>query len=263
MTQPGTACITGASAGIGAAFARRLARDGYDLILHGRREPQLKTLCEELQRAHHVSAEYVCAELSSPDDLHRLEERVRAEPALALLVNNAGFGTRGRFGEEDINLQDAMIQTHITAPVRLTYAALPGMLSRKTGAIINVSSVAGFLVSPGSVIYCATKAALTSFSESLNLELRGTGVCVQALCPGFTRSEFHQRLGIDTSGDFFRHFMDAGDVVDASMRCLRRGRVVCIPGLKYKFAAIAPRFLPRRVVYGLGNLYQKMRRNSP
>ncbi len=257
-TNPGTAFITGASAGIGKAFARRLASEGYNLILHGRREPQLKSLCEELHSRHGITAEYVIAELSNPIDLHALEERMRTIPDLTLLVNNAGFGTIQSFENEDIGRLDAMIQTHITAPARLMHAVLPRMLDRRQGAIINVSSVAGFLVSPGS-LYCATKAALTNLSESLDLQVRDKGVRVQALCPGFTRSEFHQRMGVDTSGDFFKNFMSAEQVVDASLRALKRGKVVCIPGLRYKLAVLAPRFLPKKVIYGLAYVYRRIR----
>jgi hypothetical protein len=256
--NPGTAFITGASAGIGKAFARRLAAEGYNLILHGRREPQLKALCKELHGQFGITAGYLIAELANPDELREMEERVRTIPDLTLLVNNAGFGTIQSFENEDIGLLDAMIQTHMTAPARLMHAVLPRMLDRRQGAIINVSSVAGFLVSPGS-LYCATKAALTNLSESLDLQVRDRGVRVQALCPGFTRSEFHERLGVDTSGDFFKHFMSAEEVVDASLRALKRGKVVCIPGLRYKLAMLAPRFLPRKVVYGLGYAYRWIR----
>jgi uncharacterized protein len=258
MKKPGTALITGASSGIGKAFAQRLARNGYNLLLHGRREALLKALCNDIKAKHGIDATYTIAELSNPEELHRLEEQVRGIPDLTMLVNNAGFGTARTFEHEDVALHDAMIQTHITAPVRLAYAALPQMLERRHGAIINVSSVAGFLVSAGS-LYCATKAALTNFSESLDLLVRKRGVRVQALCPGFTRSDFHQRIGMNVSGDFFRHFMTAEEVVEASMRALKRGKVVCIPGLSYKVAAALPRYLPRRVMYGLSAVYRRMR----
>lgn len=257
-THPGTAFISGASAGIGKAFARRLASDGYNLILHGRREPQLKALCEELQSQHGITAEYLIAELSNPTQLRMLEERLQTIPDLTLLVNNAGFGTKQSFENEDIGLLDVMIQTHVTAPARLMRAVLPRMLDRRQGAIINVSSVAGFLVSPGS-LYCGTKAALTNLSESLDLQVRDRGVRVQALCPGFTRSEFHQRMGVDTSGNFFKHFMSAEKVVDTSLRDLKHGKTVSIPGLRYKLTVLAPRFLPRSVFYGLGYIYRWIR----
>lgn len=258
MSEKGTAVITGATAGIGRAFAVRLAREGYSLILHGRREPQLKVLCEELHARHGTDASYVIAELSDPHELHTLEDRIRRIRDLTLLVNNAGFGTALTFEREDVQLLDRMIQTHVTAPVRLIHAALPGMLERGHGRIINVSSVAGFLVSPGS-LYCGTKAALTNLSESLDIHVRDKGVRVQALCPGFTRSEFHQRMGADTSGDFFKHFMSAEAVVDVSLNALQRGEVICIPGSRYKLTVAASRYLPRWVMYVLSSLYRRMR----
>lgn len=258
MTPQGTAFITGASSGIGKAFAHRLARKGYSLVIHGRREPLLRELCRELEAESGAKVEYVTAELSDSAVLLRLEEQIKAIPDLTMLVNNAGFGTVQTFEREDVALLEAMIRTHIIAPVRLMHAALPRMMERRRGAIINVSSVAGFLVSPGS-LYCGTKAALTNISESIDLQVRQHGVRVQALCPGFTRSEFHQRMGVDTSGDFFRHFMTADAVVDTSLKALEHGKVVCVPGLRYKFAATAPRLLPRAVMYSLGNLYRRMR----
>jgi uncharacterized protein len=258
MGTQGTAVITGATAGIGKAFAIRLAQDGFNLILHGRREPELKALCEELSTRHGIEASYVIAELSAPDQLHQLEARIRGVQDLALLVNNAGFGTPLSFEREQVELLDRMVQTHVTAPVRLIHASLPGMLQRRHGSIINVSSVAGFMMSPGS-LYCGTKAAITNLSESLDIQLRASGVRVQALCPGFTRSEFHQRMGVNTSGDFFKHFMSADVVVEHSLRALKRGKVVCIPGLRYKVAVAASRHLPRWVMYGLSYLYRRMR----
>ena len=198
------------------------------------------------------------AELSIPGELARLEERIRQTPDLTLLVNNAGFGTAKTFEQEEIGTLDAMIQTHLTAPVRLMHAALPRMLERHEGAIINVASVAGFLISHGS-LYCATKAALINLSESLHLQVRSKGVQVQALCPGFTRSEFHKRMGADTSGEFFKHFMSAEAVVDASLKALKRGKVVCIPGMSYKFAAVAPHFLPRAAMYAVTDMYKRLK----
>jgi len=249
MTSTGTACITGASSGIGEAFARRLAADGYNLLLHGRRKELLAALCDSLRQQFGVGVEYLLAELSHPEELHLLEERLRRTPDLSLLVNNAGYSTIRHFGEEEIDGQEAMISAHVTATVRLTHAALSGMLARGAGAIINVSSVAGFLNGPGSVTYCATKAYLISFTESLHLEVGSRGIRVQVLCPGFTRSDFHSRLGYDTSGDFFRNFMSAEAVVDKSLRDLRKGIVVSIPGLRYKIAAFVPHLLPRRLYY--------------
>jgi hypothetical protein len=249
MNSKGTVCITGASSGIGEAFAQKYAAQGYALLLHGRRKEKLEQLCHDLKERHGIQAEYVLAELSRPDEVRILEDRVRLIPDLMVLVNNAGFGLQKSFTVESIEAQEAMVHTHINATIRLTHAVLPGMRKRDCGAIINVSSIAGFLVGPKSATYCASKGYITSFTESLHLELEGTGVRVQALCPGYTRSDFHARLGLDTSGEFFRHFMSAGAVVDTSLKALERGTVVCIPGLRFKLVAIAARYLPRKVYY--------------
>jgi len=249
MTSQGTACITGASSGIGEGFARRLAGDGYNLLLHGRREERLIALCDSLRQQFGIRAEYLLAELSHPDELRAFEDRIRRIPDLSLLVNNAGYATIRHFCDEEIDGQEALIRTHVTATVRLTHAVLSGMLARGAGAIINVSSVAGFLNGPGSVTYCATKAYLISFTESLHLEVGRRGIRLQALCPGFTRSDFHSRLGHDTSGKFFKHFVSAEEVVERSLRDLERGKIISIPGLRYKAAAFLPHFLPRRLYY--------------
>jgi short-subunit dehydrogenase len=251
MGHAGTAFITGASSGIGAAFARKLAANGHNLVLHGRREVALAELSASLGRKHGVRAEYFLAELSDPAELARLEERLRAVGDLAILVNNAGFGSQRAFQDDDVELHERMIRVHVLAPVRLTHAAIPALKRRGGGAIINVSSVASFLISPKNNTYCATKLYLNSFSESLACELRGDGIRVQALCPGFTTTDFHRRLGIDAPTVYGMKFMDADRVVGTSLRSLRRGVVICIPGLRYKLAAFAPRFIPRRLLYRL------------
>ncbi|GIV59641.1 MAG: hypothetical protein KatS3mg043_0730 [Rhodothermaceae bacterium] len=186
-----TALITGASSGIGAGFARRLAERGYNLILVARRADRLAELAEELQTRHGIEAEGLPADLATDEGIRRVEARIVDCDTLDLLVNNAGFGTTGRFAEIDLAPQLAMIHVHVIAPVRLIRAALPGMMARGAGGIINVSSVSAFWPNAGSATYSATKAYLNAFSEALAHELRGTGVTVQALCPGFTRTEFH------------------------------------------------------------------------
>jgi short-subunit dehydrogenase len=259
MTGPSrTALITGASSGIGASFARRLARDGYNLILHGRREPLLQKLCQELQAQYTIKAENLLAELSDPEETRRVEDRIRGTADLEILVNNAGYSTLRAFHDEDIDGQLALIRVHIDASVRLAHAAIPGMIRRGKGNIINVASVAAFTPAPGSLTYCATKSYLVSFSESLHLELKDHGIRVQAFCPGFTTTDFHSRLGVDTSGRAFRHFMTAEKVVDVSIKGLKRGKVICVPGLQNKFAVLAVRLFPRRLYYGLVRLAVKL-----
>ncbi len=251
MPARATALVTGASSGIGAAYARKLASEGFDVVLQGRREPLLAELCAELRDRHGVAARYVLAELSGTAGLAMVEQEVRALNDLEILINNAGFGSHKVFRDENIDEVEAMIRVHVIASVRLAHAALPVMRQRRAGGIVNVSSVAAFLISPKSHTYCATKAYLNSFSESLAMEVRKDGIRVQALCPGYTRTDFHARLGIEKPKGYGMKFMSAEEVVNASWRALQKGKVVCIPKLRYKFAAAFPRFLPRRLLYRL------------
>ena len=179
-----TALITGASSGIGAAFARKLAVAGYDLALVARRGDRLEALAAELETAYGIRAETLVADLTDEGDVERVAGAIAAISNLELLVNNAGMGAEGRFYQAEIGPQLDMIRLHVLASVRLTRAALPGMVERGRGGIINVASVAGFMALPENVNYCATKGYLITFSKALQLELIGTGVRVQALCPG-------------------------------------------------------------------------------
>jgi uncharacterized protein len=240
------AVVTGASAGIGKVFCEKLAARGYDLIVAARNGSRLESLRQELESRYGVAVEVFPADLTIDTDVSLLAERLTRSPQLTLLVNNAGFGTRGKLADSSPALQESMLQLHVMAPMRLSQAALPVLLANRAGAIVNVSSVASFIYSAGNVNYCATKAYLTSFSEGLAAELTGTGVMVQALCPGFTRSEFHQRMNADVSELPRGMWMSAEYVVNSSLRALDRGGpVVCIPGMRYKFVVLLLRFIPR------------------
>ncbi len=236
------ALITGASAGIGATFARRLSRDGYGLILVARRRDRLEAVASEVG-----GAEVLPADLTKEEDLKRVERRIAAAPNLDLLVNNAGFGTRGRFFEIAVESQDQMHRLHVMATMRLTHAALRGMVARAKGGVINVSSVAAFGQSPENVGYCATKAWMNSFTEGLDVELRSAGspVKVQALCPGFTISEFHDVVGMDRKRIPARLWMPAEEVVDASLRGLAQGKLFVVPGGFYKLIVALEKGMPR------------------
>jgi short-subunit dehydrogenase len=238
----GRALITGASSGIGEAFARRLAAGGFDLALVARREERMQALAAELSAAHGIQAKAIPADLSKDEDVGRVARYIEAHPDMTLLINNAGFGTHGKFAEVELGRQLDMIHVHVIASVVLTRAALPGMIARGGGAIINVSSVAAFFPSGGGANYSASKVYLNNFSEALQAELDGTGVKVQALCPGFTRSEFH-----DTAeySDFDRQtipdalWLSAEQVVDESLAALSGDRVIVVPGRQYRGMAAA------------------------
>jgi short-subunit dehydrogenase len=228
--------ITGASSGIGAAFARRLAPT-HDLILIARRRERLLALASEFSHAYGTNAEIVEADLAEEDDIVRVADRIGSESRLVLLVNNAGFGTRGRFWEAPIESQERMHRLHVMATVRLSHAALRILVQRSEGGIINVASVSAFVRVPGTVSYAATKTWMTTFTEGLYLELKGirSNVTVQALCPGYTHSEFHDALGVEREklgGSPL--WLTAEEVVDASLEGLSRRKLFVIPGWRYR-----------------------------
>lgn len=260
--QMRTALITGASSGIGASYARQLACEGYHLVLVARREARLQALADELAQRHHVQAEVLVADLANPADVARVEARIAEIDNLDFLVNNAGFGTAGTFVKNEIASQDAMIRVHVTASVRLTRAALPGMLARRCGAIVNVASLVAFYPVTGSATYSATKAYLKSFTEALHQELAGTGVRVQALCPGFTRTEFQSVGKIDEVGipDFM--WMSPEVVTAQSLRDLDAGRVISVPGAGYRLLAALSGFIPRSLLYRVGRWVRQYRAAS-
>ncbi|MBS1854846.1 MAG: SDR family oxidoreductase [Acidobacteria bacterium] len=240
------AAITGASSGIGAEFARQLAAAGHDLLLIARRRPRLEELAAELARAHGVQAGVLEADLSLTEDIDRVADRLAAEPRLTLLVNNAGFGTKGRLWQTAVEDQARMHRVHMDATMRLTHAALRGMVERNRGGVINVSSVAGFARSQSNVSYCATKAWINAFTEGVHLELRGAGsqVRVQALCPGFTYSEFHDVMGMDRNVIPKWLWRSAEYVVRDSLGGLRAGKLFVVPGWPYKLLVAVLTKLP-------------------
>src|SRR5258706_11029319 len=232
------ALVTGASSGIGTAFAERLARDGYDVILVARRRERLEVLAQSLQASYQINAEVLVADLSKPDSLHLVEKHIAEDSALEMLVNNAGFGGYMPFIDLDPDKAEELINLQVVAVTRLTRAALPNMLARKHGAIINVSSRLAFSGSLGSAqmpkraTYAGTKAYINIFSQLLQSELEGTGVQVQALCPGLVETEFHSHVGADTSRFPAGIIMKPADVVQASLAALKTGEVICVPALE-------------------------------
>lgn len=247
-SQRPVALITGASAGIGATFARKLAERRCDLILVARRSERLKSLADKLRRECGVVTTILAADLTNAGDLARVVEKIRECPNLEYLINNAGFGLLPKFAESDVESQDAMARLHVMAPLNLTHAALPKMIERNRGFIINVASVAAFFQSRSNVIYCSTKRWLVSFSDGLDVELAGTNVVVQALCPGFTYSEFHDVMKVDRRSVPKNMWLSADYVVEKSLRALgdgKRKKYLCIPSWRYKLVVLSSKILPR------------------
>src|SRR5262245_16409075 len=232
------ALVTGASSGIGAAFAERLAKDGYDLVIVARRSDKLEELAQQLQERYQVNVSAFVADLSKPDSLRIVEKRIAEDSALEILVNNAGFGGYMPFVELDPDKAEELINLKVLGVTRLTRAALPGMLARGHGAIINVSSRLAFSASLGSsqlpkrAVYVGANAYITAFTQLLHSELDGTGVQVQVLCPGVVATEFHTHVGTDSSRFPAAIVMQPEDLVSASLAGLKLGEVICVPALE-------------------------------
>jgi short-subunit dehydrogenase len=253
-----TALVTGASSGIGREMARQLAAGGCDLVLVARRGAVLEEVAASLRDRHGVRAEVLPADLITEAGLDAVAERL-ADPGrpVELLVNNAGFGVPGALAQAPYRAQEAQIQLNVLALVRLTHAALPLMVDRGYGGILNVSSVAAYTMLPGSATYAATKAFVTSFSQSLHAEVVDSGVHVTALCPGFTQTDFHDE-GPDPgqnpgpgagrrAGLAGLLWLQAGPVARAGLAAVAAGRPVCVPGAVYKTVVPLTRLVPRRV----------------
>jgi hypothetical protein len=255
----GKALVTGASSGIGEEYARQLARRGYDLLLLARREERLRALAEELGTAYGVTAEVVVADLADLDDVERVVARIESLEDLEILVNNAGFGIAPDFAETDpVRIAD-MVRVHVLASMRFARAALPGMLARDRGAIVNVSSLIAYFPLGGQALYSSTKADLRAFSEALHQEVMGTGVRVQALCPGFTRTEMQEKGGVSQSTIPDFAWLSSEYVVEQALRDLERGEVISIPGWGYKLLAFVERLTPRWLLYLAGRWLRERR----
>lgn len=229
------ALVTGASSGIGASYAERLARDGYDLVLVARRRERLEDLAARLRREAGTRAEVLAADLADAGAFAQVEAHVAGDESLALLINNAGFGSYGPFVQIEAEVVDRLIDLHVRAVARLTRAALPGMVRRGAGGVINVASLLALSGSmppnplPYRTVYAGAKAFMMTFTQALAGELTGTGVRVQVCLPGLVATEFHTVQGMDLSKI---PRMTADDVVAASLAAFARGEVTCIPGLE-------------------------------
>jgi len=249
------ALITGATSGIGAAYANRFARQGFDLILTGRREEKIRHFAKTLRFRYNIGVNVTIAEFAWANHVEILVRKIESTPNLHVLVNNAGFTTKKEFHEEDISRQLDMVSVHILASMRLTHAAVPVMIRNNSGTIINVSSMGAFAPLAENATYSAAKVFLKNFSESLHMSLNPHGIKVQALFPGFTRTDLGRGLGIDmhTKEDTgFQKWMCPEYIVDISIKALTsRRQVLCIPGRANKINYLFLRTLPRSIWYRL------------
>lgn len=244
-----TALITGASVGIGHELARVFAENGYDLVLVARNREQLEKVAAECQTLGKIKARVLPKDLSLPDSSREIfDELMRDGVAVDVLVNNAGFGTHGRFAEIELDADARLLQVNIVALTALTKLFLREMVARGNGRILNVASTAAFQPGPLMATYYASKAYVLHFSEAIAQEVGGQGVTVTALCPGPVNTEFQQRAGIQGSRPFKgKGIMDARTVARAGFRGLMAGKRIVIPGFTNKFTAAAARFSPRRL----------------
>ncbi len=246
--------ITGATSGIGAAYAEQLAAAGHDLWLTGRRRALLAEVAEKIQQRHAVQVVTEIVDLSEAPRLEALADRVSECTALAGLINNAGYADDGIFHQMTPQQHLAQMRVHMDATVLLARAAMPA-LERHSGFLINVSSLASWMPTPGSPLYGPTKGFVRLFTETLALTYHDTGIRFQALCPGFVITDFHSRMGLDPETFYHRwgpaKAFPAEWVVQRSLRDLDSGRVICSPGLHYRFLSWLIRFTPRRLLYGL------------
>ncbi len=244
------ALITGPTSGIGAGFARRYAADGYDLVLVSRDADRLNQLAAELHDEAGRDVEVLTADLAESADRGKVADRLAA--GVDVLVNNAGFGTSGEFWTADPGLLQAQLDVNVTAVMQLTRAALPAMIDAGAGTVINVASVAGLLSGRGST-YSASKAWVVSFTEGLAGGLKGTGVGIHAVCPGYVHTEFHDRAGIDMANLPSFMWLEVDDVIRETLADIARGKVLIIPGVQYKALTTGVRMMPRNLARAATN----------
>ena len=241
MSRP-VALVTGPTAGIGLAFVHELARRGHDLVLVSRDRDRLEEVAAELRSAYSVDTEVIAADLADRDDLARVEARVAAdERPVDLLVNNAGFGLKHGFLDNDVETEQRMLDVLVTAVLRLSHAAMKQMVARGNGGVINVSSVAGYL--PRGT-YSAAKAYVTQLSQWADLTYRDRGVRTMALLPGFTKTEFHSRMDVGRDSAPSWMWLDADALVRDALADFAKGRTVSVPSVRYKALTAVAKYTP-------------------
>jgi short-subunit dehydrogenase len=249
MSNRPVALVTGASAGIGRDLAMILAREGHNLVLVARREPELTALAAELKEKHGADSRVVTADLAKARAVAGILKELGPDAVVDVLVNNAGFGGHGAFYKRPLDEDLRMLAVNVTALTDLTRRVLPGMVERRRGRILNVASTAAFQPGPFMAVYYASKAYVLSFSEALAEELRGTGVTVTCLCPGVTKTEFQQVAGVEdialTAGPLA---MTSQAVAEAAYKGLERGKRLVVPGVHNKVGVSSVRVSPRGVI---------------
>ncbi len=251
-----TALVTGASAGIGAAFARHLAKEGYDLLLVARRAERLKKLAADLTEQYGVHCEVFAADLTDPAAPTAIVEHARVKNLnIDVLINNAGLSGRTAFAKTPWSSLSGEIQLMVTAVTELCHLVIPGMLARGWGRIVNVSSIAAMSPPGASLLYTGIKSYVLNISQSLDMELKPQGIHVTALCPGFTRSEFHDAMGARSAADKLPAVLwqESEQVVREAWSAVMKGKAICVPGTVNKLIAGSVRPLPLALQYQLGN----------
>ncbi len=243
------AIVTGASCGIGYELAKILAKDGKNIVVIARSRDQLEDLKKEIENKYGTKVKVLAKDLSDPKSPPEIFSELEKEKiSVDVLVNNAGFGVYGMFLETDMREELDMIQVNAASLIHLTKLFLKGMVGDKSGYILNAASLCAFLPTPMEAVYCSTKAFILHFSEALANELQGTGVKVTCLCVGLARTEFQKRAHMENCRATKRKMMDAATVAEAGYKALKKGKLIEIPGLVYKFAPWFARFAPRNVV---------------
>jgi len=248
-----TALVTGATSGIGRAFAEVLAHRGMDLVISGRDLARLELVAQDLREEAGANVEILVADLSDRAQVDLVAQRATGAD-ISLVVNNAGYGLASPFVGGDLAQEQQLLDVLVTAVMRISHAALPGLIERDFGGIINVSSVAGWL---SSGTYSAAKSYVTTFSESLAMQLRDSGAHVMALCPGFTRTEFQQRAGMNTDTIPELMWLDAHDVVQVALTDFAAAKPVSVPGMQYKTLGLVAQYLPRPLVRVISTMERK------
>lgn len=258
------AIITGASSGIGEAFAFHFASQGYDLLITGRRHKALYHVASKISTTYGVIVFPIIADLSVKQDVENLIATISRLENIEILINNAGYSLREKFSEGSIDDQMAMMDVHVNVPLKLVHSVLPNMIVKRTGTIINISSLAADMPTSVNTMYASTKSFLKTFSESLHLNIEEYGIQVQCLCPGFTHTNFHRNYQLPKDANNpLTPWMSPNQVVDYSIKSLNKKKVICIPGFRNKLIHAIVTATPRKIYYFLARHLEKKIGKSP